>query len=650
MKKFVFLFLVCSIFANANANVRMPLLFSDGMVLQRNKPIPVWGWAAANEKIVVHFNKQTKSITTDATGKWMVKLDSEKAGGPFELTITGKNKIVIKDVLVGEVWICSGQSNMEFQMYKLPDFETQKKQANNPMIRHFGVAQDLSGTPKEDLKAGKWAIANNENIKDFTAVGFFFAQKLYAELKIPIGIINTSWGGTCVETWTSREAFEKSADFKAMIADVPTIDIDSLSKSYAKAMRERVEKIQGSKVSADGESTFKELEFNDSNWGELNVPGLWENQPLGDLDGVVWMRKTITLSAEDAKKEAILYLSKIDDEDITYVNGIEVGRNTIWETKRVYSVPATILKEGANVIAVRVVDNSGGGGIYGDAADLKLTLGNKILPLEGKWKYKVIVVKTALSPNSYPSLLYNAMVNPLIPYAFQGVLWYQGEANVWRAKEYKTAFPLLINDWRTQWSQGNFPFYFVQLSTFNEFNGNSKVGSRWAELREAQTQTLQLPNTGMAVTTDIGNAKDIHPTNKQDVGLRLAAIALNNNYGKKRVYSGPTYKSQEVKGDQIILTFDNIGSGLSTSDQNGILKGFEIAGADKVFYTAKAIIKNNKVIVYSQMVQNPIAVHYGWADDDTEINLFNKEKFPASPFRTDDWEMITANEKYKVSK
>jgi sialate O-acetylesterase len=650
MKKFVFLFLVCSIFANANANVRMPLLFSDGMVLQRNKPIPVWGWAAANEKIVVHFNKQTKSITTDATGKWMVKLDSEKAGGPFELTITGKNKIVIKDVLVGEVWICSGQSNMEFQMYKLPDFETQKKQVNNPMIRHFGLAQDLSGTPKEDLKAGKWAIANNENIKDFTAVGFFFAQKLYAELKIPIGIINTSWGGTCVETWTSRQAFEKSADFKAMIADVPTIDIDSLSKSYAKAMRERVEKIQGSKVSADGESTFKELEFNDSNWGELNVPGLWENQPLGDLDGVVWMRKTITLSAEDAKKEAILYLSKIDDEDITYVNGIEVGRNTIWETKRVYSVPATILKEGANVIAVRVVDNSGGGGIYGDAADLKLTLGNKILPLEGKWKYKVIVVKTALSPNSYPSLLYNAMVNPLIPYAFQGVLWYQGEANVWRAKEYKTAFPLLINDWRTQWSQGNFPFYFVQLSTFNEFNGNSKVGSRWAELREAQTQTLQLPNTGMAVTTDIGNAKDIHPTNKQDVGLRLAAIALNNNYGKKRVYSGPTYKSQEVKGDQIILTFDNIGSGLSTSDQNGILKGFEIAGADKVFYTAKAIIKNNKVIVYSQMVQNPIAVHYGWADDDTEINLFNKEKFPASPFRTDDWEMITANEKYKVSK
>jgi sialate O-acetylesterase len=634
----------------ANANVRMPLLFSDGMVLQRNKPIPVWGWADANEKIEISFNKQTKSIIADKNGKWMVKLDSEKAGGPFELTVTGSNKIVITNVLVGEVWICSGQSNMEFQMYKTMNAKAEIEDSNYPMIRHFGVAQDLSGSPKEDLKAGKWAVCSKETISDFTAVGYFFAKKLYTELKIPIGIINTSWGGTCVETWTSREAFEKSADFKAMIADVPNIDIDSLSKSYAKAMRERVEKIQGSKVSTDGENTFKELEFNDSNWAEMKVPSFWETQELGDLDGVVWMRKTITLSAEDAKKEAILYLSKIDDEDITYVNGIEVGKNTIWEAKRVYSVSANILKEGENVIAVRVVDNSGGGGIYGDTADLKLTLGNKILPLEGKWKYKVIVVKTSLSPNSYPSLLYNSMVNPLIPYAFQGVLWYQGEANVTRAKQYKKSFPLMISDWRSKWKQGDFPFYFVQLATFNEFNGNSKVGSRWAELREAQTQTLKLANTGMAVTTDIGNAKDIHPTNKQDVGQRLAAIALNNVYGKKMVFSGPMFKSQEIKGNQIILTFDNISSGLTASDKNGILKGFEIAGVDKIFYPAKAFIKDNKVIVSSENLPNPVAVHYGWADDDTEINLFNKENFPASPFRTDDWEMVTANEKYKVSK
>lgn len=634
----------------SNANVKMPLIFSDGMVLQRNKEIPVWGWADANEKVEVHFNKQTKTTQADKNGKWIIKLAAEKAGGPFELVITGKNKIIIKDVLVGEVWICSGQSNMEFQVSKTKNAEKEIADSNYPMIRHFGVAQDLSGKPKDDLKAGKWEISSKETVGNFTAVGYYFAKKLYAELKIPIGIINTSWGGTNVETWTSREAFQKSDDFKTMIAEVPTLNIDSISKLYAKSMKERVEKIQGTPVSTANEISFKESSFNDSSWGELSVPGLWENQSLGDLDGVVWMRKTITLSAEDIKNKAILSLTKIDDEDITYVNGIEVGKNTQWDAKRVYEIPTNILKEGTNTIAIRIVDNSGGGGIYGDVADLKLILGTKIIPLDGKWRYKVIVVKTSLSPNSYPSLLYNAMVNPLVPYAIQGVLWYQGEANVWRANQYKKAFPLMITDWRTKFKQGDFPFYFVQLSTFNEQNGNSKVGSRWAELREAQAETLKLPNTGMAVTTDIGNAKDIHPTNKQDVGLRLAAIALNNVYSKKQIYSGPTYKAQKVEGDKIILSFDNIGSGLSTSDNTDNVKGLEIAGADKVFHSAKAIIKNNTIIVSSENVKNPVAVRYGWADDDTEINLYNKEKFPASPFRTDNWEMITANEKYKVSK
>ncbi|MCD0470075.1 sialate O-acetylesterase [Flavobacterium sp. JAS] len=649
MKKYIiFIFLIFSIMASAN--VRMPLLFSDGMVLQRNKEIPVWGWADANEKVEVHFNKQTKTIQADKNGKWMIKLSAEKAGGPFELSITGKNKIIIKDVLVGEVWICSGQSNMEFQVLKTKNSEKEIADSNYPMIRHFGVAQDLSGLPKEDLKAGKWLVSNKENVGNFTAVGYYFAKKLYAELKIPIGIINTSWGGTNVETWTSREAFEKSNDFKDMIADVPQVDMDAVFEVYKKSVLDNIKKVQGFDVSMENENQFAAFSFDDKNWPEIKVPSLWENQQIGNIDGVVWMRKTITLTAEQAKSEAVLHLAKVDDEDITYVNGVEVGTNKIWEALRVYKIPAGTLKEGKNVISVRIADYSGGGGIYGDPADLKIQFKDNNIPLEGLWKFNVVQVKIAVSPNSYPSLLYNAMVNPLVPYAFQGVLWYQGEANVWRAKQYKKAFPLMITDWRTKWKQGDFPFYFVQLSTFNEFSGNSKVGSRWAELREAQTETLKLPNTGMAVTTDIGNAKDIHPTNKQDVGLRLAAIALNNVYGKKQVYSGPTYKSQEIKGNQIILTFNNIGSGLSTSDNSGNVKGFEIAGADKVFHSAKAIIKDNKIIVTSDEVKNPVAIHYGWADDDTEINLFNKEKFPASPFRTDNWEMITANEVYKVSK
>lgn len=634
----------------ANANVRMPLLFSDGMVLQRNKIIPVWGWADPNEKVEVHFNKQTRTIIADKNGKWMIGLNAEKAGGPFELTITGKNKIVIKDVLVGEVWICSGQSNMEFQVSKTINAQAEINDSNYPMIRHFGVAQDLSGTPKEELKAGKWEVSSKETVGNFTAIGYYFAKKLYGELKIPIGIINTSWGGTNVETWTSRQAFEKSEEFKDMIANVPSVNMDAILETYKKTILENLKKVQGFDVTMANENQFKEMNFDDKNWPEIKAPSLWENQQLGNMDGIVWMRKTITLSAEDIKNKAALSLSKIDDEDITYVNGIEIGKNTQYDLKRVYLIPANVLKEGKNTIAVRIVDNGGGGGIYGESADLKLNLGIKNIPLDGLWKFNVVNVKISVSPNSYPSLLYNAMVNPLIPYAFQGVLWYQGEANVWRANQYKKAFPLMITDWRTKWNQGNFPFFFVQLSTFDEFGGNSTKGSRWAELREAQTETLKVPNTGMVVTTDIGNAKDIHPTNKQDVAKRLAAIALNDVYEKKQVNSGPMYKSMEIKGNQIILTFASIGGGLSTPDKNGNLKGFEVAGADKVFYPAKATIKDNKVIASSEAVPNPVAVRYGWADDDTEINLFNKENFPASPFRTDNWEMMTANEIYKVNK
>lgn len=646
-KSLLFIFLFISVLANAN--VRMPLVFSDGMVLQRNKEIPVWGFADANESVEIHFNKQIKKTTADKNGKWTVNLSPEKAGGPFELMIIGKNKITIKNVLVGEVWICSGQSNMEFQVFKTMNSEKEISTADYPMIRHFGVAQDLSGTPKDDLKQGKWEVANKENVGNFTAVGYYFARKLYAELKIPIGIINTSWGGTNVETWTSREAFENSPDFKAMIADVPNVDINAIFETYKKSVLENLKKVQGFDVSMENEDQFKNANFQDKNWPEIKVPSLWENQQIGNIDGIVWMRKTIVLTAEQAKKEAVLHLAKVDDEDKTYVNGVEIGTNNLWDAKRIYKIPVNVLKEGTNVIAVRITDYSGGGGIYGDPQDLKIDFKDSNLPLEGIWKFNVIKVRIEVSPNSYPSLLYNAMVNPLVPYAIQGALWYQGEANVWRAAEYKKSFPLMIHDWRTKFKQGNFPFYFVQLSTFDEFGGNSQKGSRWAELREAQLETLKLPNTGMAVTTDIGNAKDIHPTNKQDIGLRLAAIAMNNIYGKKQVHSGPTFKSQEIKGNQIFLTFDNIGSGLSTPN-NDELRGFEIAGADKVFHSAKAIIKDNKVIVSSNEVQNPVAVHYGWADDDTAINLFNKEKFPASPFRTDNWEMITANEKYKVSK
>ena len=648
MKRYlVLLFLSFSFYTIAN--VKLPLLFNDGMVLQRNQIIPVWGWASANERIEVHFKEQVVKTKADKNGKWTVRLKPEIAGGPYELIVKGKNTIIIKDVLIGEVWLCSGQSNMEFSVGGVMNADKEIKDSNYPMIRQFLVDKEMSSIPKEKLKSGKWELSSPATVANFTAVGYFCAKKLYQELKIPIGIINASWGGTCVETWTSREGFENSAEFKSMIANYSKINMDSLIKNQKKSIIGKIESIQGSKINMHADPQFRGSNFDDSKWPEMQVPKLWEQQQFPNLDGIVWMRKSIVISKEDAAKEAILELAKVDDDDITYINGIEVGTTIGYNKNRVYKIPAGVLKEGRNSICVRITDYAGGGGIWGEESELKLTVGNTVIPLFGAWKFQVIDVNIGISPNSYPSLLYNAMINPLVPYAIKGVLWYQGEANATRADQYKKAFPTMITDWRAHWNQGDFPFYFVQLSSFDEFGGNSNKGSRWAELREAQNFTLEtVPNTGMAVAIDVGNAKDIHPTNKQDVGRRLAAIALNKDYNKKVIYSGPKYESMEIQDNKIILTFSSIGSGLMTPNKYGYLEGFEIAGNDKVFHYAKAFIKDNKVVVYSDHVQNPIAVHYGWADDASDCNLYNIDNFPALPFRTDDWKMVTVGVKYNV--
>ncbi|WMI68291.1 sialate O-acetylesterase [Mangrovimonas sp. YM274] len=648
MKKFVLPFiLLLGIFGYAK--VEMPLLFADDMVLQRNKPIPVWGWADANEKIEVSFNGQKVKTKADKDGKWSLELKAEKAGGPFTMTIKGKNTIQIKNILVGEVWICSGQSNMEFAVSGVTNAEQEMNDADYPKIRQFLVAQDMSAQPKSHLKQGAWTISNKEDVANFTAVGFFFAKKLYQELNVPIGLINTTWGGTCVETWTSEEGLANSDEFRKLMAGLPNLDLEGLIKEQRAAISKKIETIQGGTLSEEALQTVMEEGFNDSNWPVMNIPGLWENQQLPNMDGVVWFRKTFTVPENLAGKPFILHLAKVDDVDVTYVNGVEVGTTGQYDLSRKYSVAKGILKAGPNVIAVKVTDYVGGGGIYGAASDLKLTIGDTDISLAGPWKFNVVDVRYEFSPNNHPSLLYNAMVNPLIPYSFQGVIWYQGEANVSRAVQYKTSFPLMINDWRKQWGQGEFPFYFVQLSSFNEFNGNSNNGSPWAELREAQAYTAQtVPNTAMCVTTDIGIATDIHPTNKQDVGKRLAAIAMHNVYKEDVVWQSPIYNAMEVKGNQVVVSFDNIGSGLMTPDKYGYVKGFEVAGKDQEFHYAKAFIKDNKVIVYSDKVSSPIAVRFGWADDAGDCNLYNEEGFPASPFRSDTWKTITAEGAYEV--
>ena len=648
MKKHcLLLFVLLSIGLMLQAKVILPKIFTDNMVLQRNSVIPVWGWARSNEKIQVTFNKQTKTTRADKNGKWNIRLDAEQAGGPYELTIKGENIVQIKNVFVGEVWICSGQSNMEWTVGQTQNAKYEIETSKNPFIRHIQVVRDISSMPKDDLKEGVWEVCDTSTVADFSAVGYFFAKNIYNELKIPIGIINSSWGGTNIETWINREAFENSEEFKEMIAGMPKINLDSLSKLNSFVVQKRIEALQNAKIDTVNCGSFKEFSFDDSKWPELYQPELWEGQSLGEFDGVVWLRKTIILSADDIKKSATLELSMIDDEDVTYVNGINIGSNNRWNTERKYSIPAGVLKEGKNIIAIRVVDTGGGGGIYGDTSNLKLNLDNYIIPLNGTWKFQVESVKSVCGVNEYPSLAFNAMINPIIPFAFQGVLWYQGESNADRAFQYRKAFPLLINAWRQKWNIGNFPFYFVQLATYIT-TGNSNEGCSWAELREAQTLTLKLPNTGMAVTTDIGNPTDIHPTNKQDVGKRLSAIALHDVYKKELIYGGPTFKSMEIKDNQIIVTFDNIGTGLYTPDKYGYIKGFEIAGNDQVFYYAQAFIRENKIILVSEKVNNPVAVHFGWVGDASDNNLFNIEGFPAIPFRTDDWKTVTKERKYKI--
>lgn len=651
MKKYLFSVLALISSVQLFADITLPKIFGDNMVLQRNKPIPIWGWGKPNEKITIRFNHQTKNVTTDLNGNWKTTLDKEIAGGPYQLVLKGLNTVTFKNVMVGEVWICSGQSNMEMPIEgwgKINNYQEEIAAAKYPLIRHIKIPNTVSSTPQKDIPQGEWKVCSPQTAGDFTATGYFFARELYDQLKVPIGLINTSWGGTHVETWTSREGFESSDEFKSMIAKMPVLNLDSLAALRKEEVMKNLQKLQGS-LPAQSETTSWKGDMDDSSWPQMALPSLWENKQLGELDGIVWFRKTIEVSQEDAGKEATLELAMIDDNDVTYVNGTKVGETNSYNQHRKYTIPAGVLKAGKNVISVRVEDTGGGGGIYGDTAAMKLSIDGNVVSLAGDWKFKVEQMNASAStvgPNSYPTLLFNAMVNPLIPYAFEGVIWYQGEANADRAYQYRKAFPLMITDWRNHWNAGNFPFYYVQLASFNAANGNSKNGSTWAELREAQTMALSLPNTGMAVTADIGNSKDIHPKNKQDVGKRLAAIALNKVYNKNNVYSGPMYQSMKVEGNKIVISFTNLGGGLTSKGSE--LKGFEISGMNGQFYPAVATIDNNRVVVENETVRFPAAVRYGWKDDAGEDNLFNKDGFPASPFRTDKWKGITEGVKFSI--
>ena len=639
--------LILFIFSVANAEVKLPRIFSSNMVLQKGIEIPVWGWAGKGEQVTVSFNNKSVRAKTDSNGKWMVKLPAQEYGGPHKMTIKGKNTIELDNILIGEVWVCSGQSNMEWRTVASTNGEKEVAAANYPKIRLFTVPKAVAQFPQDDISSGEWVECTPETIPNFSAVGYFFGRDVFKELNVPVGLIHTSWGGTVAETWSSAETISKDPDLKDKLTELQQMD---LNKYQAEKM-EQVKKLLGGEVSdkdlgmVNGKPVWSAVDFNDGSWKTIKTPMYWEQQGYVDIDGIGWYRKEIQLTEVQSKANATLHLGKIDDSDITFINGITIGKTDgLYDKDRVYTIPKELLKPGKNVIAVRVDDTGGNGGIWGDPENQFLAIGSDKVNISGDWKFKISKASVGavnIGPNSYPTLLFNGMVNPILPYGIKGAIWYQGESNAGRAKQYQRIFPDMIKDWRMHWNQGDFPFLFVSLANFNPPAENPGE-SDWAELRESQTKTLSLPNTGMALAIDIGEANDIHPKNKQDVGKRLALNALKVAYDKNIVYCGPIYKSVEFKNGKAFITFSETGSGLKAKDKYGYLKGFTIAGTDKKFQWAKAeIIDNKTVVVYSDLIKDPKSVRYGWANNPDDVNLYNIEGLPANPFRTDDWPGIT---------
>ncbi|MCP3931067.1 MAG: sialate O-acetylesterase [Bacteroidetes bacterium] len=625
----------------SKANVNVADIFSDNMVLQRNLNVKVWGNADSGEKVSVSFNGQQLATKADKKGHWLVVLEPMKGGGPFKMTISGKNEIILKNILIGDVWICSGQSNMQMMVSETNNAEKEIENANYPNIRLFDVPRTVSNVPIDTMPKASWEICTPKNIKNFSAVGYYFGRDLQKEIDIPIGLIHTSWGATCVETWTSKASIVKLPKYEDFGTRIDNYDVTTAAEKFENDLKIALggfpEKERGM------EEKWMIPDTDRSNWLSMELPTLWENAGYNRLNGRVWFSYDFNLSAVQTEKDAQLHLGKIHDSDITWVNGQKVGGlNWANDIERVYPVPARILKVSKNNISVRVEDKYYKGGFASKADKLFLQLGQKQIPLSGKWKIKVDTVIPDFKPfpNDVPSQLYNAMIHPLIPYSIKGAIWYQGESNTPRSKEYEITFPNMINNWREDWQQGDFPFLFVQLANFKQPKSTPQDDD-WAELRETQSKTLSLKNTGMAVSIDIGDASNIHPLNKHDVGNRLMLSALKVAYDKDIVHSGPMYKSMRIEGNKAIVSFDHIGSGLWIKNKHGYINEFEIAGEDKEYYWAKAKLVGDKIIVWSDHVTNPIAVRFGWSCNPAGFNLYNKEGLPASPFRTDNWEGIT---------
>ncbi|MBX2917050.1 MAG: sialate O-acetylesterase [Cyclobacteriaceae bacterium] len=635
MRWLIFLFAITSALPT-KAAIKLPRLVSDGAILQRDTELKFWGWGEPGEKVDLTFQNKKYSATTKSTGTWTIKLPAQAAGGPHTLLFTGKNQVAVNDVLFGDVWVCSGQSNMELTMERVKEkYSDVIKTAAYPHIRQFLVADKYDFKKQHtDLDAGSWVSASPESIYNFSAVAYFFALDLYKQYQVPIGLINAALGGSPIEAWLSEDAliqfpnaYQELQRFKNddLIKEIETTDRNRATKWYSDLNRQDV-----------GLKKWHQPDLQDLDWSNMNLPGYWADGALGNVNGAVWFRKKISIPTAWVGKAGNLWLGRIIDADSAFVNGKFVGSTGYQYPPRRYSFGTDVLRAGENVIAVRVINNSGRGGFVPDKPYF-LSVGADTLHLSGEWKYKLGATMQPLQGEPpvrwKPAGLYNHMIAPLLNYKIKGVLWYQGESNTRNAAEYEKLLPSLIRNWRTNWKQGDFPFLIVQLTNFMEAKAQP-AESDWARLRQSQLNTLAIKNTGLVVTIDIGEWNDIHPLNKADVGKRLALAARKVAYHESdMIHSGPIYKSYKVSGNKIIIEFSSMGSKLIAKGND--LRYFAIAGANKKFVWANARIEGNTVVVWSDAVEKPVTVRYAWADNPEGANLYNSEGLPASPFSTE---------------
>lgn len=629
--------------------IKLPQLISDGIVLQRNKVNTIWGWGTAGESISLEFNGKRFETTTADDGKWAVDLPELEAGGPYRMVIAGHDSSVVVDhILIGDVWVCSGQSNMVIPMARVNDLYAEYiAKSNDAQIRLFKVPDTVAFTePREDIDSGNWIEATREHILDFTAVGYFFAKALHDRYNVPIGLINSSVGGTPVQSWMSEDAL---AIEPAQLEELGQLRedgyVEQVKNKEEQAMNSWFQQLnEADQGLAAGKPQWYEEALDTSDWETMDLPAFWDEQGVGGAPGVVWFRKQFDVPASLVNKPARLLLGTIVDSDTAYVNGTVVGSTGYQYPPRKYSIPDGVLKEGKNTVVVRVVSNADKGGFTEDKP-YQVEIGDEIIDLIGPWQYKVGANAEGPLPSqtfftNKPLGLFNGMIAPLLKTTIKGVIWYQGESNTGSPQGYDKLFKTMISDWRAKWKQGQlgeFPFLFVQLANFMP-SDDQPSESGWAALRHEQFKTLTLPHTGMAVAIDVGEWNDLHPLNKRDVGMRLALAAQHIAYGDEQVVpSGPLYESMQIVDGKVKLSFKHVGSGLVAkgNEESGTLNHFAIAGSDGKFVWANAIIEGEQVVVWHDDISEPVAVRYAWANNPQSANLYNKEGLPASPFTTE---------------